>query len=132
MVQLQTLGECFGHFGAVCASRRFSRSAISQDGQTVVVAVWDDELERAGDHIVYETRYRPTLKGKLRGVDSEWIANIKWARARCASLVRVVILTAEDSQANPRTVRYCYPDDSLVMRITNFDNRTGEFRAESV
>jgi hypothetical protein len=132
MVQLQTLGECFGHFGAVCASRRFSRSAVSRDGQTVVVAVWDDELQREGDRVVYETRYRPTLKGKLRGVDSEWIANIKWARARCESLVRVVILTAEDAKANPRKVRYCYPDDSLITRITHFNNRTGELRAESV
>jgi hypothetical protein len=132
MLQLRNLGECFGYFGAVCASRRFSRSAVSQDGQTVVVAVWDDELQRKGDHVVYETRYRPTLKGKLRGVDSEWIANIKWARAHCESLVRVVILTAEDANANPRTVRYCYPDDSLVMRITQFNSRTGELRAESV
>jgi len=132
MLQLRTLGECFEHFGAVCASRRFSRSAVSQDGQTVVVAVWDDELQREGNRIVYETRYRPTLKGKLRGVDSEWIANIKWARTRCNSLVRVVILTAEDVAANPRAVLYCYPDDSLTMRITHFDNRTGELRAESV
>ena len=132
MVQLQTLGECFGHFGAVCASRRFSRSAVSQDGLTVVVAIWNDELEREGNRVVYETRYRPTLKGKLRGVDSEWVANIKWARAHCNNLVRVVILTAEDVAANPRTLLYCYPDDSLIMRITHFDNRTGELRAESV
>ena len=132
MMQLQTLGECFGHFGAVCASRRFSRSAVSQDGRTVVVAVWDDELQRLGGRVVYETRYRPTLKGKLRGVDSEWIANIKWARGHCESLVRVVILTAEDAKANPRTVRYCYPDDSLIMRITHFNGRTGELRAESL
>jgi hypothetical protein len=132
MVQLRTLGECFGHFGAVCASRRFSRSAVSQDGQTVVVAMWDDELQREGDRVIYETRYRPALKGKLRGVDSEWIANVKWARAHCGSMVRVVILTAEDATANPRTVLYCYPDDSLVMRITHFDGRTGELRAESV
>jgi len=68
----------------------------------------------------------------LRGVDSEWIANIKWARARCESLVRIVILTAEDAKANPRTVLYCYPDDSLIMRITHFNNHTGELRAESV
>ena len=94
--------------------------------------MWDDELQREGDHVVYETRYRPTLKGKLRGVDSEWIANIKWARAHCQSQVRVVILTAVDAAANPRTVRYCYPDDSLIMRITHFNSLTGELRAESV
>lgn len=131
-MQVQTLADCFTYFGAVCASRRFSKSAITQDGQTVVVAIWEDEVQRDGDRVVYESRYRPKLKGKLRGVESELIANLKWARDRCAGLIRVVILTAEDVTAEPRKIMYCYPDDSLVMRITEFDNRTGTFRAESV
>jgi hypothetical protein len=132
MVQLQSLGECFTHFGAVCASRRFSRSAITQDGETVVVTMWEDELRREGDRVIYEPRYRPTLKGKSRAVDSELVANVKWALDHCDGYVRVVILTAEDVRANPREIRYCYPDDSLVMRIMEFDARTRTFRAESV
>jgi hypothetical protein len=132
MVQVQTLAECFTHFGAVCASRRFSRSAITRDGQTVVVAMWEDEVRREGDRVIYESRYRPTLKGKSRGVDSELIANLKWARDHCDGYVRVVILTAEDVTADPRKIRYCYADDSLIMRITEFDCRTRTFRAESV
>lgn len=132
MVQVQTLAGCFTHFGAVCASRRFSRSAITQDGQTVVVAIWEDEVQRDGNRIIYEPRYRPKLKGKSRGVDTELTANLKWARDHCGSLVRVVILTAEDVAAEPRKIMYCYPDDSLVMRITEFDSRTRTFRAESV
>ena len=132
MVQVRTLADCFTYFGAVCSSRRFSKSAITRDGQTVVVAIWEDEVQRDGDRVVYESRYRPKLKGKLRGVESEWVANLKWARDRCGGLIRVVILMAEDVTAEPRRIKYCYPDDSLVMRITELDARTGSFRAESV
>jgi hypothetical protein len=132
MVHVQTLAECFTHFGAVCASRRLSRSAVTQDGHTVVVTMWEDEVRREGDRVIYESRYRPTLKGKSRRVDTELIANLKWARDHCGGFVRVVVLTAEDVTADPRKIRYCYADDSLVMRITRLDLHSRTFRAESV
>jgi hypothetical protein len=132
MVRFGTLAECFDYFGAICAHRGFSRSAISTDGRTVVVAMWEDEISRIGDRLIYESRYRPDLKGKLRGADSEWIANLKWARAHCDNQVRVVVVAAKDVKAEPRTILYCYPDDSVIMRITHLDTRTGAFRAESV
>jgi hypothetical protein len=132
MVQVQSLAGCFTHFGAVCANRRFSTSAITQDGQTVVIAIWEDEVQRHGDRITYQSRYRRALKGKSRGAESELMANLKWAQNHCAGLVRVVILTAEDVTAEPRKIRYCYADDSLVMRIMDLDCRTRTFRAESV
>ena len=89
-------------------------------------------MQRDGDRIVYKSRYKPRLKGKVRGVDSELMANLKWARDHCFGLIRVVMLAAEDVTAEPRKIVCCYPDDSLVMRITGFDNRTRTFRAESV
>jgi hypothetical protein len=42
-----------------------------------------------------------------------------------------VIIQADDVQANTRTIKFCYPDDSLIMRITHLDIETGVFRAES-
>jgi len=132
MVQVQSLTRCFTHFGAVCASNRFSKSAVTQDGQTVVVAIWEDEVQRDGERVIYQSRYRPALKGKSRRVDSELMANLKWAKEHCGGLVRVVILTAQDVTAEPRKIMYCYADDSLIMRITELDCRTRTFRAESV
>ena len=132
MVQVQSLTRCFTHFGAVCASNRLSKSAVTQDGQTVVVAIWEDEVQRDGERVMYQSRYRPALKGKSRRVDSELMANLKWAKDHCGGLVRVVILTAQDVTAEPRKIMYCYADDSLVMRITELDCRARTFRAESV
>jgi hypothetical protein len=132
MVQVQSLTGCFTHFGAVCANRRFSTSAITQDGQTVVIAIWEDEVQRDGDRVTYQSHYKRVLKGKSRGAESELMANLKWAQDHCGGLIRIVILTAEDVAAEPRKIMYCYADDSLVMRITDLDCRTRTFRAESV
>ncbi len=93
--------------------------------------MWEDEFERQGDQIIYQSRYRPIYSGKLRRISNQWIANLKWACRYCDCLVRVVIIQAEDAQANPRTIKFCYPDDSLIMRITYLDTETGAFRAES-
>ena len=131
MAENWTLSACFAHFGAVASHRHFSLSAVSSDGKTVVVAMWEDEFERQSDRIIYQSQYRPILRGKLRRISNQWIANLKWARNHCDSLVRVVIIQAEDAQANPRTIKFCYPDDSLIMRITHLDTETGAIRAES-
>jgi hypothetical protein len=132
MARFFSLAECFDHFGAICAHRNFSKSAMSADGRTVVFAVWEDEVQRVGNRVIYETRYRPDMKGKLRGADSEWIANLKWASFHCDSLVRVLVLAAKDLAAEPREILRCHPDDGLIMGIAHFDTRTGAFRAESV
>jgi hypothetical protein len=132
MKQGWTLSTCFEHFGAVRSRQHFGGSAISGDGATVVVAMWEDDLVQEHRQLTYQSRFAPTLKGKMHGVSQQWIAHLKWAIAHCDSRVRVVVLTAEDAQADPRVMRSCYPDDSLVMQITDFDTRTGVFRACTV
>jgi hypothetical protein len=72
------------------------------------------------------------LKGKSQRVSLQWRTHLKWAIAHCDGCVRVVVLTAEETQANPRVIRSCYPDDALVMKITHFDAKTGSFQACSV
>jgi hypothetical protein len=130
MATIWTLPACFANFGVVASHRHFSLSAVSSDGKTVVVAMWEDEFEREGGRMSYQSRYRPIFKGKLRRISNQWIANLKWACRQCDCLVRVVIIHAEDVQANPRTIKLCYPDNSLIMRITYLDTETGAFRAE--
>src|SRR6202030_1165540 len=96
-----------------------------------VVAMWDDEIIRHDSRITYQSRFGPPLKGKSQKVSLQCTTNLKWAIVRCDSLVRVVVLTAEDTQANPRIVSSCYPDDTLIMRITRFNAKTGCFEART-
>jgi hypothetical protein len=131
MKQGWTLSTCFEHFGAIRSRRHFGGSAVSGDGGTVVVAMWEDEMVWDQSRLTYQSRIAPTLKGKSERVSQQWIAHLKWAIAHCNSRIRVVVVTAEDTGAHPRTIRSCYPDDSLVMQITDFDSRTGFFRART-
>jgi hypothetical protein len=124
-----TLSTCFAHFGAARSLRHFGGSAISDDGTTVVVAMWEDEIVHQDDGVTYRSRFGPPLRGDTHKVSKQWISHLKWAIAHCDSVVRVVVLAAEDMEAQPRVVRACYPDDSLVMQITSFDEKTGFFEA---
>jgi hypothetical protein len=126
-----TLSSAFGHFGAVRSLRHFGGSAISADGRTVVVAMWDDEIVRQGDRTTYQSLFGPALKGNSKRISLQWIAHIEWAIAHCGGRINVVVLTAEDPQAHPRVISSCYPDDGLFMQITRFDAKTGCFEARS-
>jgi hypothetical protein len=126
-----TLSSAFEHFGAVRSLRHFGGSAISGDGRTVVVAMWDDEIVRQGNRATYQSLFGPALKGNSKRISLQWIAHIEWAIAHCSGRINVVVLTAEDPQAHPRVIRSCQPDDELVMQITRFDAKTGCFEARS-
>jgi hypothetical protein len=132
MKRAWTLSTCFEHFGAARSRRHFGGSAVSRDGATVVVAMWDDEITRQDSQATYQSKFGPALKGKSQRISLQWITNLKWAIAHCQGCVRVVVLTAEETQANPRVIRSCYPDDDLIMRITHFDAKTGFFQACAV
>lgn len=62
----------------------------------------------------------------------ERIENLKWARDHCDGLFRVVVTVARDTKEIPRHIADCFPKPNLVMRITDLDEETGEFRAVSM
>jgi hypothetical protein len=55
-----------------------------------------DEFEGEGDRNNLSIAIPTNLQGKSRRISNKWIANLKWARNHCDSLVRVVIIQAED------------------------------------
>jgi hypothetical protein len=93
--------------------------------------MWEDEIERKNAKVTYQSRHPPITQGQSSRISKQWIANLKWARDHCDSLVRVVVLVAKKSTSKPRKFHSCYPHETLVMRIMHFDVRTGAFRAES-
>jgi hypothetical protein len=50
-----TRRECFEHFGASCKNPQWSWSAKSADGRVVVMCMWQDEIKREGDRMVYQS-----------------------------------------------------------------------------
>ena len=125
-----TRSECFEHFGALCKNPQWSWSAKSADGRVVVMCMWQDEIKREGDRMVYQS-LTPRRGEQNRPGAKERLENLKWAREHCDGLARVVVMRANDTKADPRSIAECFPHDKLVMRITHINEATGEFRAES-
>ena len=124
MSERWTRREAFAYFDAVCANPRWSWSAKSLDGKTVVLTMWKDEIASENSSSVYESSPRNLLTEKRPGF-SERLAHLKWARDNCDSRVRVVILK-KDSRGG---IAECFPAKDLIMRITSLDEKTGAFRA---
>jgi hypothetical protein len=125
-----TREACFEHFGASCKNPRWSWSARSADGKTVVMTMWEDEIKWEGPKATYQSRAR--VRTNRRPGETERLEYLKWARDHCAGRVRVVRMTARDEKADPRSIATCYPDNDLIMRVTKLDEVNGSFLAESV
>ncbi len=127
------LAEAFAHFNATAKNKRWSRSARSADGKTVIILLWKHLLKLGVKPIVYDTFNRPDPDNWINSPGNrERVDNLIWARDRCDGLFRVVVTVAEDVNAEPRKIKDCYPKDDWVMRITDLNEKTSEFRAVKV
>jgi len=126
-----TLSACFAHFGVKRPARHFTGSALSDDGKTVVVALWEDEIVQDNQQAFCLARGRLGLGKRSNQLSKKWITNLEWAYEHNCRM-RVVLLKRKEGESEPKRMIACYPNDALVMRITKFDTTTGELRAESV
>jgi hypothetical protein len=133
MARKWTKTEAFAHFGVSLTNVRWSWSGRTADGTTVVLALWSDRFTRKTSPIRYEGfRADANEKWLARPGNRERLENLIWARTRCNGLFRVVMVTPEDAHSDPREIAEAFPKSEMVMRITELDDRTGEFRAELV
>lgn len=130
MPKTWTLSAAFAHFGAKGRNPRWSWSARSEDGRTVVMTFWKDEFDYSTKPISYSSFGPNTAVWTNRPGNKERVENLIWARDHCDGLLRVVITVAEDVKANPRRIASCTPQDKLIMRLVELNEETGEFRAE--
>jgi hypothetical protein len=128
-----TLTRAFAHFeGAVARNPRWSWSARSPDGETVVLTLWEDKIthEDGGPTINCFGDDAHLWKDTLGNKDRT--KNLIHARDHCDGLFRVVMVVAKDIKAVPRSIAKRYPHPTLVMKLIKLDERTGEFSAKSV
>jgi hypothetical protein len=127
-----TKTEAFAAFGAKCRNARWSWSARSPDAGVVVLTFWKDFFNPKTKPATYDdTRWEELGDPNAPG-NRERIENIKLAVERHGGVVSVVIAVAKDVEKAPREIEECYPQKNLKMRITEFNEKTGMFRAEVV
>jgi hypothetical protein len=94
------------------------------------MTMWEDEISWDGPKAIYQSRSR--VRTRRNPGEAERFENLIWARDHCEGHLRVVMMRARDEDAVPRSIASCFPDDDLIMRITQLDEANGSFRAESV
>jgi hypothetical protein len=126
--------EAFGHFATKPRNIRWSWSACSDDGNTVVLTWWKDEINRDSDgKLVFDRRNHVRLPlWQHRLGNRERIRNLVHCRDHCGGLFRIVWQKAADPDAPTRRAVERYPDDALWMRLIELNEQTGELLAKEV
>lgn len=91
---------------------------------------WRDESDYSTKPISYSSFSQKVGLWMNRPGNRERIENLKWARDHCDGLMRAIIAVADDVNADPRRIASCAPQDKLVMKLTELEEATGQFRAE--
>ena len=126
-----THSAAFGFFGATPGNPRWSWSGRSEDGRTVAVTLWQDRFEEKGR--VYRS-WQTDKPGDWRSRPgfTELIRNLQLAKERADGEVRVIIAVPEDPAAVPRSIKRCFPQPNLRMRLTALDADAGTYVLERV
>ena len=127
MPRLWTHSEAFAAFGTKPRNLRWSWSARSGGGKTVVATLWYDQFSRRNGRIVYAGDGFMPGDRKRPGF-TEWVENLAWAQDHCDGRLCVIIAIAKAKGANPRSIQDCFPT-KMVMRLAEFDRTTGAFLA---
>jgi len=130
MPRTKTLTEAFAFFGTVPRNSRWAWSAVSPDGRTVAVTLWDDERASDGSVDFFDAEKRERWRHQTGNRDR--IRNLRHAIEHCDGKFRVVRVVAKDRNAFPRQIKDRIADPHTVMQITRFDEETGEFAARPV
>jgi hypothetical protein len=124
------LNVAYAKFGAVPRNKRWSWSARSGDGNTVVLALWKHLFDYSATPISYSEYGNPNLSEWRGGPGNiERIENLMHARAACEGLFRVVISVARDVNAAQLEIASAFDHPRLLMKLTDLDETSGEFRA---
>ena len=129
MAKTLSLRKAFASFGAVAKNPRWSWSARSPDGKTVVINLWSDERYWLGPGRYREPGHDDLLWAARPG-NRDRLENLIWARNNCGHLFRVVI-TVGVAGAHSE-IADCWPHPDLLMHIDELDEKTGAFEAHHV
>ncbi|WP_441230074.1 hypothetical protein AB7828_10155 [Tardiphaga sp. 215_C5_N2_1] len=121
---------CFEFFGTVPKNPRWSWSGRSPDGKVVSVTFWQDQFEDRGR--VYRSKLRPGEKAMPKAGRTELLENLKWSHENCGGVLHIIIAIPKDPKAEPRSILECFPQKILRMKLTHFDEGTGQYVAERI
>jgi hypothetical protein len=130
MARQGTKSKAYEDFGIVCANPRWGWSGHSIDKSKVALLFWEDKFDETKG--LYDDTDWPDPSTTHKLGNKERIKDIKLARRRSDSVVHAVIARAKLPITEPRKIDRAYAMHRFKMKITDFDEETGKFRAERV
>lgn len=130
MPDTRTLTEAFAFHGTRTHNIRQAWSAISDDGSTVAITIWNHDQAADGS-----IDYIGAADGKEwhdRWGNRERARHLQHALDHCGGQFRVVRVYEETSGRGNKRLRRRFADPDTVMQITRFDPSSGEFAARPV
>ncbi|MFU7529436.1 hypothetical protein [Qipengyuania sp. ASV99] len=127
---MTTLTKAFAFFGAHTHNVRQAWSAMSPDGKTVVVTLWDHERAADGSVDYFDSVNRS--RWEKRWGNRERARHLRHALEHCEGKFRVVRVLARDKGQDTKQIANRIADPHTVMQVTRFDDSTGEFAARPV
>lgn len=131
-IRVQTLRDGFAYYGAVAVNSRWAWSALSPDGRTVVLTLWEDKVYREGNTLKVNAFGDSVHLWKDTPGNRDRIKKLVHARDNCGGLFRAVFVVAKDTKVIPRSIASRYVDPTLQMKLVDLNEETGEFYAESL
>lgn len=129
MTRTWTKTEAFEHFDVKLENVRWSWSGVSEDGKTVALVLWQDGVRGKGQAPRYhddedlDAEWRQRIGAKRR------IEHLKHAVESLDGRFRAVIAKAVDTDADPRQIAKCFPQQGVFWQIESFDEVSGSFTA---
>jgi len=123
--------QAFADYGVRLRNDQSSWSGRTADGE-VVASLWIDHFNYRTRPASYSTFNDPDFdKWKDRPGVRELIADLVHARDNWAGRFHVVIVSAVDTNAEPRTTipGESYAQPKMIMQLTGLNEVTGEFSA---
>ena len=123
--------EAFAALGAVARNAVWSWSALKRDGSGVVVTAWRDHFDWKASPPLYDGRPADDPDTADRLGARERSSLLKKAMDEHGGLVDVVLLSARDVAAVPRSIEDCFVAN-FRFSVISLDEGTGGFVAEVV
>jgi hypothetical protein len=122
-----TRSKAYRFFGTRPKNVYRSLSARSEDGCSVAITLWRDQLRGPPGHMVYELlNWGDWHRGNCRS----FFKDLEHAVDNCGGIVFIVLVVRDLTNVAQVRTADCYPVKNWAMRITHLDSATGSFRLE--
>lgn len=122
----------FGHFGVTLENVQWSWSGVSGDASTVAVVLWQDGVKGKNGDFVYLDNDDLDAQWRERTGNKRRIEHLRHTMGNLDGRFRAIIAKAVDTDADPREIENCFPQEGVFWQLDSLDDDSGAFTAHVI